>query len=73
MRDVLSTLPMSVNALAKQAGVAQSVLWRILSGERRATPATAVKIAEALEAWGRDATAAAKALRRAVRTQGRKR
>ena len=73
MRDVLKTLPMSVNALAKLSGIAQSVLWRILEGERRATPATAVKVAAALESWGKDATAAAKALRRAIRIQRGKR
>jgi transcriptional regulator with XRE-family HTH domain len=73
MRDVLKRLPISVNALAKLAGVAQPVLWRILNGERRATAATAAKIAAALESWGADATTAAKALRRAIRTQGRKR
>jgi transcriptional regulator with XRE-family HTH domain len=64
---------MSVSALARQVGIAQPVLWRILNGERRAAPAKVAKIAKALESWGRDATAAAKALRRAIRTQGRKR
>lgn len=73
MRNMVGRLPLSVNALAKEAGVAQPVLWRILNGERRATSATAAKIAAALEAWAKDATAAAKALRRAIRTQGRKR
>ncbi len=62
---------MSVNALAKHAEVAQSVLWRILEGERRATVATGDRIAEALESWGADAIEAAKELRRAVRAQGR--
>lgn len=73
MRNALDSLPISVNALAKKAGVAQPVLWRILNGERRATPAMAVKIADALESLGRDVTAAARALRRDIRTQGGKR
>jgi transcriptional regulator with XRE-family HTH domain len=67
MRDVLQRLPMSVSALARQVGISQPMLWRILNGDRRATPAKVAKIADALASWGKDATAAAKALRRAIR------
>ncbi len=67
MRKELKRLPGSVNALAKRAGVSQSLLWHILNGTRTATPATVEKVAAALESWGKDATAAARALRRAIR------
>jgi transcriptional regulator with XRE-family HTH domain len=73
MRDVVKRLPVSVSALAREVGMAQSVLWRILNGERPATAARVDKIAAALESWGKDATAVARALRRAIRTQGRTR
>ena len=72
MQKAMQQLPMSVSALARKLGIAQPVLWRILNGERRASPAKVAKIAAALESWGKDATAAAKALRRAVRTHGGK-
>jgi DNA-binding LacI/PurR family transcriptional regulator len=69
MRKVLERLPGSVNALAKRAGVSQSLLWHILDGSRNVTPVVAEKVAAALESWGAEATAAAKALRRALHTQ----
>jgi predicted transcriptional regulator len=73
MQRILKRLPMSVSALARKVGITQPVLWRILTGERPATEARVDKIAAALESWGKDATAAANALRRAIRTQRRKR
>lgn len=71
MKDLADHLPMSVSALARETGIRQPMLWRVLNGERGATPAAVEKIAAALESWGKDATAAAKALRRAIRSQGR--
>ena len=70
MKDLVERLPMSVSALARQVGIPQPVLWRILNGRRPASPAKVRVIADALESGGRDATAAAKALRRAIRTRG---
>ena len=67
VKHAVAKLPVSVNALAKRAGVSQSLMSRILAGKRRASPAIAKKIASALEVWGQDASAAAKALRRAIR------
>jgi DNA-binding LacI/PurR family transcriptional regulator len=78
MREALKNLPGSLNALAKRAGVSQALLWHILDGSRSVTPAVAAKVAAALERWGDESrtagarcTAAAKAIRRAVRTQGK--
>ena len=75
----LEHLPGSLNALAKRAGVSQMLLWAILKGQRRVTPEVAAKVAAALDAWavelrvdGLRCKAAASAIRRAVRTQGRK-
>lgn len=69
VKSALTKLPVSVNALAKRAGVSQSFMSRILAGERTASPAVAAKIASALDVWGRDARAAARALRRGVRSE----
>jgi predicted transcriptional regulator len=79
MRKALENLPGSLNALAKRAGVSQALLWHIHDGSRSITPTVAAKVAAALERWGDESRAAgarchaaAKAIRRAVRTQGRK-
>ena len=79
MRKALKNLPGSLNSLAKRAGVSQTLLWQILNGDRSATPAVAAKVAVALERWGDESVvagalchAAAKAIRRAVPTKGRK-
>ena len=79
-RKALSKLPGSLNSLAKRAGVSHALLWCIREGTRNVTPAVAAKVAAALERWGAEnraaakhCDAAAKAIRRAVRTQGGKR
>lgn len=75
MRKALKNLPGSVTALARRAGVSQTLLWLILEGDRSVTPTVAAKVAAALERWGDESRAAgarchaaAKAIRRAVRT-----
>jgi transcriptional regulator with XRE-family HTH domain len=76
MRKALAHLPGSLNSLAKRAGVSQTLLWQIRDGSRGVTPAIAAKVAAGLERWGEESRAAAlrcqaaaKAIRRAVRTQ----
>jgi len=56
----------NVSALAKEAGVSQSLLARIRAGERQATPAVAGKIAAALMRWGKTYTRAASRIRQAT-------
>ncbi len=56
----------NVSALAKEAGVSQSLLARIQSGQRQATPAVARKVAKALIAWGAKAMRAAGRIRQAI-------
>jgi transcriptional regulator with XRE-family HTH domain len=77
VKMALKHLPGSLNALAKRAGVSQMLLWAILKGTRRVTPAVAAKVAAALEEWGEECRAAAqqcdrsaRAIRRAARTWG---
>jgi transcriptional regulator with XRE-family HTH domain len=67
VRRAIDRAPCSTNALAEAAGVPQSTLSRIQSGERSATPAVAQAVVEALEAWGEECLEAAKALRRVAR------
>jgi plasmid maintenance system antidote protein VapI len=63
--------PCSVRALARQAGVPDSTLVRIVAGERAATPAVAAAVARALDEWGTRCGQLAKAIRQAQ--QGRAR
>ena len=62
--------PCSVAALAEAAGVPQSTLARIQTGERNATPAVAAKLAAALDRWGTRCTVAARKIRAASRRVG---
>jgi predicted transcriptional regulator len=55
----------NVSALAKEAGVSQSLLARIRTGERQATPAVAARIAAALRRWGKTYYRAATRIRQA--------
>lgn len=79
VRNSFKQLPGSLNALAKEAGVSQALIWRIAEGSRGVTPTVAAKIATALGRWGDESRAAAvrcyaaaKAIRRAVhRPRGR--
>jgi len=65
VQQALVAVP-NVSALAKEAGVSQSLLARIQAGERQATPAVATKIAAALMRWGETYTRAASRIRQAT-------
>ena len=65
VRKGIDAVP-NVSALAKAAGVSQSLLARIQSGQRQATPAVARKVAKALIAWGAKAMRAAGRIRQAI-------
>ncbi len=65
VRKALSAAPVSVSAVAVRAGVSQSLLARIRSGDRAATPAVADAVARALETLGARCTRAARQIRQA--------
>ena len=65
VRKGIDAVP-NVSALAKAAGVSQSLLARIQTGERQATPAVARKVAQALIVWGAKAVRAAGRIRQAI-------
>ena len=65
VRKGIDAVP-NVSALAKAAGVSQSLLARIQSGDRQATPAVARKVAQALIVWGAKAVRAAGRIRQAI-------
>lgn len=64
MRKALDVVP-NVSALAKAAGVSQSLLARIQMGERQATPEVAAKVAAVLERWSAQYARAAARVRQA--------
>lgn len=59
--------PCSVRALARQAGVPDSTLVRIVTGERAATPAVAAAVARALDKWSARCRQLARGVRQAQR------
>jgi predicted transcriptional regulator len=63
VRNVLAHLPCSERALARAAGLSSAVLPRIRGGSLKATPATAKKLARALEVWSKDTRRAAERIR----------
>lgn len=65
VKQALVAVP-NVSALAKEAGVSQSLLARIQSGERQATPAIAAKVAATLMRWGKTYSRAASRIRQAT-------
>ncbi len=67
VQAAIAKAPCSVRALAIAAGVPQSTLARIESGERQATDDVARKVVAALEGWGRDCTKAAHRVQRHLR------
>ena len=67
VRKAIAATPGSVNALATRAGVSQSLLARIQSGDRTVTPAVAAKVARALERWSAECGRAARGIRQALR------
>jgi predicted transcriptional regulator len=62
--------PAPRRALCRAAGIEQSLLARILAGDRRASPALVRRVARALERWGTDCAAGASILRRALKRKG---
>jgi len=71
VQRALQDTPLSRLRLGRLAGVPQSTLSRIESGERRATPAVAASIAAALERLGGTCSAAARSIRQAARSTDR--
>jgi transcriptional regulator with XRE-family HTH domain len=67
VRKALAAAPASVNALAIRAGVSQSLLARILSGDRTVTPSVAAKVAGTLEGLSAECARAARGIRQALR------
>jgi DNA-binding transcriptional MocR family regulator len=63
---VLATIPGSERALARAAGISKALLPRIRGGYLRATPATAERLADALDGWAKDCAQGAERLRRAA-------
>lgn len=67
VREALQLAPCSTRALAKAAGLSPTLLSRILSGTRTATPASARALAKGLREWGRDCERAARKLEQAAK------
>jgi transcriptional regulator with XRE-family HTH domain len=61
LRD-LQAQGFSLRKLARDAGVDPSLLLRIVSGERRLTPAVAAKLAAALHQWASECRTAARVI-----------
>ena len=70
MRQALDLAPISVLALATEAGVSPRLLGMIRTGERSATVATTTAVAEALERLSGRHDEAARLLRDALDTGG---
>ena len=70
LRAAVAKSPASRRELCRAAGVEQSLLARVLAGERRATTTLCKRIARALMRWGTDCTAAATLLRHALIRKG---
>ena len=66
VQRAITAAPCSIRALAREAGVPQSTLVRIQTGEREATLAVAKSIERALGNWGRACHKAAVSLRRTI-------
>lgn len=65
VQRALAGAPCSVATLARAAGVPQSTLARIQSGERNATPAVARAVARALDEWSVACARLARGIRQA--------
>lgn len=66
VRQALDAVPGSDRELAIKAGVPQSTVSRIRTGERGCTPEVAAALAEALGSWASDCREAESDLRRAL-------
>lgn len=69
VRKILDAVPGSDRELAIKAGVPQSTVSRIRTGERGCTPEVAEALADALAAWGKDCREAETDLRRALQRE----
>lgn len=65
--NAIEAAPCSLRALAREAGVAHSLLIQVQQRAFHATPELAAKITGALERWGARCRTAAKTLRAAAR------
>src|SRR5712692_9441038 len=70
LRAAVAKSPASRRELCRAAGVEQSLLARVLAGERRATTTLCKRIARALRQWGTDCTTAAMILHNALVRKG---
>ncbi len=70
LRAALDRQPATLRAVARATGVSQSLLVRVVAGERRATPDLCRRVMRALERWGADCTTGASILRRALTEKG---
>ena len=66
VQRAITAAPCSIRALAREAGVPQSTLVRIQTGEREATLAVAKSVERALGTWGRVCNKAAVSLRSTI-------
>lgn len=67
VRKLLDRVPCSDRALAQEAGVPQSTISRVRTGERGCTPEVARALADALARWSKACESAEDDLRRALR------
>ena len=65
VQRALAQAPCSVATLARAAGVPQSTLARIQTGDRQATPAVARAVARALDQWSTRCARLARGIRQA--------
>lgn len=69
VRELLDRIPGSDRALALAAGVPQSTVSRIRTGERSCTPEVARALADVLGRWASDCRDAEAALRQALQDE----
>lgn len=69
VREALERVPCSDRALAKKAGVAQSTVYRIRTGERGCSRAVAEALADAMAAWAGDYRKAEEGLRHVLQRE----
>lgn len=72
VRQALERAPCSDRALALKAGVSQSMISRIRTGDRGCSPAVARALADALAGWAEDCREAEDSLRQVLQQDGGK-
>lgn len=70
VQAILDRVPGSDRELALEAGVPQSTVSRIRTGERGCSPTVARALADALASWSEDCAGAEADLRRALEREG---